>query len=94
MSVIGGVITAICSLTRCFPAGVNIDTTLKGNYLHTFDVDLAYPGNVLIKRNLKNLGQKINVALDLSSSNFWVFGNSTVSESLEKQFKSGVFDLR
>lgn len=82
MSVIGGVITAICSLSTCFPSGINVNTTVKGGFLHTFDVSLAYPS------------QQINVALDLSSSNFWLFGGSSPNKSLVAQFKGGVFDLR
>ncbi|KAI6214447.1 hypothetical protein M3Y94_00269200 [Aphelenchoides besseyi] len=79
MSVINGVLTALCSLYRCFPNDIDTPTRVQQGYLHTFNITLGYPS------------QTMSVALDLSTSNFWLFGGQNLIN--QTQFSAPVFDL-
>ncbi|CAD5213916.1 unnamed protein product [Bursaphelenchus xylophilus] len=70
------VLTAICSLSKCFPQ-LDLPLRLEEGFLQTTDLNLA-------------TNQTLTVALDLASDNFWVFGANKVDDALLQGVPSGV----
>ncbi|CAD5209054.1 unnamed protein product [Bursaphelenchus okinawaensis] len=74
------VITAICSLSSCFPQ-LDLNLYLQDEYLLTANLSLAS-------------NQSLTVAIDFTSNAFWVFAAQQENKNETKVLPSGVFTIR